>query len=127
MAQRRSLLSRVVRGLLWLSGGWLVLTVGAVLPPLAPLFGFLCGIGLDLTERIVEWAQSRPDVRLVTPADPARRAGVISFASESLAAMAARLTTAQITHTVREGAVRLSPHCYNTEAEIERVLEILDN
>jgi monofunctional biosynthetic peptidoglycan transglycosylase len=31
MAQRRSLLSRVVRGLLWLSGGWLVLTVGAVL------------------------------------------------------------------------------------------------
>ncbi len=81
----------------------------------------------SLGTRIVEWAQSRPDVRLVTPADPARRAGVISFASESLAAMAARLTTAQITHTVREGAVRLSPHCYNTEAEIERVLEILDN
>jgi selenocysteine lyase/cysteine desulfurase len=41
--------------------------------------------------------------------------------------MAARLTTAQITHTVREGAVRLSPHCYNTVAEIERVLEVLDN
>ena len=81
----------------------------------------------SLGTRIVEWAQSRPDVRLVTPADPARRAGVISFASESLAAMAARLTTAQITHTVREGAVRLSPHCYNTVAEIERVLEVLDN
>jgi monofunctional biosynthetic peptidoglycan transglycosylase len=31
MAKRRSPLSRVVRGLLWLIGGWLVLTLGAVL------------------------------------------------------------------------------------------------
>jgi monofunctional glycosyltransferase len=31
MAKRRSLVSRVLRGLLWVIGGWLVLTVGAVL------------------------------------------------------------------------------------------------
>jgi predicted dehydrogenase len=37
------------------------------------------------------------------------------------------LSAAQVAHTVREGAIRLSPHCYNTVAEIERVLEILDN
>jgi selenocysteine lyase/cysteine desulfurase len=81
----------------------------------------------SLGTRIVEWAQSRPDVRLVTPVDPARRAGVISFAADSLAAMATRLTTAQVTHTVREGAIRLSPHCYTTMAEVEHVLKILDN
>ncbi len=94
----------------------------------------LLDIGVDvvadhitsLGSRIVEWAQSRPDVRLVTPADPARRAGVISFASESLGAMASRLKAAHVTHTVREGALRLSPHCYNTGEEIERVLKILD-
>ncbi|MEQ1581970.1 MAG: monofunctional biosynthetic peptidoglycan transglycosylase [Steroidobacteraceae bacterium] len=31
MAKRRGLLSRIFRGVLWLVGGWLVLTVGAVL------------------------------------------------------------------------------------------------
>lgn len=31
MAKRRSLLSRIFRGLLWVIGGWLVLTIGAVL------------------------------------------------------------------------------------------------
>ena len=95
----------------------------------------LLDIGVDavaahsasLGTRIVEWAQSRADVRLVTPADPARRAGVIAFAAESLGTMAARLSAAQVAHTVREGAIRLAPHCYNTVEEIERVLQILDN
>ncbi len=95
----------------------------------------LLDIGVDavsshiatLGGRIVEWAQSRPDVRLVTPAHPDRRAGVISFASNSLNAMASRLSAAHVTHTVREGAIRLSPHCYNTSEEIDQVLEILDN
>jgi len=80
-----------------------------------------------LGSRIVEWAQSRADVRLVTPADSDRRAGVIAFASESLGAMANRLNAAHVTHTVREGAIRLAPHCYNTSEEIEQVLRILDN
>lgn len=80
-----------------------------------------------LGSRIVEWAQSRADVRLVTPADPERRAGVIAFASDSLGAMANGLNAAHVTHTVREGAIRLAPHCYNTSEEIERVLRILDN
>jgi len=95
----------------------------------------LLDIGVDavsahitaLGSRIVDWAQSRSDVHLVTPADPNRRAGVISFASASLGAMASRLSAAHVTHTVREGAIRLSPHCFNTSEEIERVLKILDN
>ena len=95
----------------------------------------LLDIGVDavsahitaLGSQIVEWAQSRSDVRLVTPADPARRAGVIAFASESLEVMHRRLSAAHVAHTVREGAIRLAPHCYNTSDEIARVLKILDN
>ena len=79
-----------------------------------------------LGNRIVAWAQSRSDVRLVTPVDPARRAGVIAFTADNIQAMAARLHAAQVVHTVREGAIRLSPHCYNTSEEIERLLAILD-
>jgi len=79
-----------------------------------------------LTARIVDWAQSRSDVRLVTPADPRRRAGVVSFAPTELDAMAARLTAAHVSHTVREGAIRLSPHVYNTIEEIDAVIGVLE-
>jgi selenocysteine lyase/cysteine desulfurase len=78
-----------------------------------------------LASRVVEWVASRSDVRLVTPADPVRRAGVVSFAPRDLDGMAARLRQAHVSFTVREGAIRLSPHCYNTEEEIGRVLEVL--
>lgn len=78
-----------------------------------------------LVSRVVAWAQSRRDVRLVTPADPARRAGVVAFAPDRLEDMAARLTAAGVTYTVREGAIRLSPHVYNTMDEIDRVLATL--
>jgi selenocysteine lyase/cysteine desulfurase len=85
------------------------------------------GAQLDaLGDRIVEWAQSRPDVRLVTPARASHRAGVVSFAPTALDEMAARLKRAHVTFTVREGAIRLSPHCYNTMDEIERVLALLE-
>jgi selenocysteine lyase/cysteine desulfurase len=79
-----------------------------------------------LGSRIVEWAQARSDVRLVTPADPARRAGVLSFAPDDLDEMAARLRASHVIHTVREGAIRLSPHIYNTREEVDAVLALLD-
>lgn len=79
-----------------------------------------------LGDRVVQWATSRRDVRLVTPAAPARRAGVLSFAPERLDEMATALKNAQVIHVVREGAIRLSPHSYNTIDEIDRVLALLD-
>lgn len=78
-----------------------------------------------LVGMVVDWAQSRSDVRLVTPADPQRRAGVVSFVPRDLAPMVERLTAGKVIHTVREGAIRLSPHVYNTADEIGTVLDIL--
>ena len=78
-----------------------------------------------LGDRIVAWAQARDDVRLVTPADPERRAGIVSVAPHDLAGAAARLREAGIVHSVREGAVRLSPHGYNTAGEVARALDAL--
>jgi len=79
-----------------------------------------------LGDRVVEWTASRPDVQLITPADPTRRAGVLSFAPQHPDGMVAALKRAQVTHVVREGAIRLSPHCYNTIDEMDRVLALLD-
>ncbi|MEQ1693440.1 MAG: aminotransferase class V-fold PLP-dependent enzyme [Gemmatimonas sp.] len=79
-----------------------------------------------LVGEIVQWVEARSDMRLVTPADPRRRAGVVSFAPTDPAATSARLQAAHVVHTVREGAVRLSPHCYNTVEEIRRVIDVLE-
>ena len=103
-------------------------------------FATLCGsvellleLGLEriaghvatLTGRIVDWAASRADVRLLTHPDGARRAGIVCFTVPDAERLAERLRTAGVALAVREGAIRLAPHCYNTGDEIERVLALL--
>jgi len=76
-------------------------------------------------DRIVAWASSRSDVRLVTPPDPSRRAGIVSLVPAAPEAASRRLTEAGVIHSLREGAIRLSPHFYTTFEEIDRALEVL--
>ncbi|HEY0777481.1 MAG TPA: aminotransferase class V-fold PLP-dependent enzyme [Gemmatirosa sp.] len=78
-----------------------------------------------LADRIVACAADRA-VPLVTPRDPARRAGIVSLRLPDSAAASARLRAAGIAHSVREGAVRLSPHGYNSPADVDRALTALD-
>jgi cysteine desulfurase/selenocysteine lyase len=90
-------------------------------------------VGLDevyarverLTGRIVEWALGRSDVRLVTPPERERRAGIVAVAPRDPAAASERLAAAGVIHSLREGAIRLSPHFYNTEEEIDTALGLL--
>ncbi len=79
----------------------------------------------QLAERLVSGVQTRPDLRLVTPDDRARRAGVIAVAPHDPRATSHRLKQAKVIHSLREGAIRLSPHGYNTPDEIDKVLELL--
>lgn len=79
----------------------------------------------ELTDRIVDWAQGRADVRLVTPAEPERRGGIVSVIPQDAVVASERLTRAGVTHSVREGAIRLSPHFYQTVDEIDAALTTL--
>ena len=79
----------------------------------------------SLTQRLVDWVASREDVRLITPADASRRAGIICVAPADTAAAARRLQDAGVAFAVREGVIRLAPHCFNTAEEIERVVSEL--
>lgn len=78
-----------------------------------------------LGDLAVAFADSTPGVTLVTPGDPQRRAAVLSFRTADVAAASDRLRAAGVTHTVREGCVRLSPHFYNTERELESAMRLL--
>lgn len=75
-----------------------------------------------LADRIVAWVESQSEVRLVTPSARARRAGIVSFVPPDAASVSARLTSAKVIHSTREGAIRLSPHFYQTPEEIDRAL-----
>jgi cysteine desulfurase / selenocysteine lyase len=79
----------------------------------------------SLADRIVVWAGARDDVTLVTPAARSRRAGIVSVAPRDPPAASERLTAARVVHSLREGAIRLSPHFYNTAEEVEEALRVL--
>jgi selenocysteine lyase/cysteine desulfurase len=82
---------------------------------------------LGLAEQIVAWAADRGDVKLVTPSHSSRHGAVISVRPRDARAASAKLTAANVTHSLREGAVRLSPHFYNTEEEVARALELMSS
>lgn len=77
-------------------------------------------------DTIVEWADARSDVQLVTPRDRGRRAGIVAVRPPDAPAASARLKAAGVIHSLREGAIRLAPHCFTTDEEIRRALAILD-
>jgi selenocysteine lyase/cysteine desulfurase len=80
-----------------------------------------------LARMMLEWAADRDDVEIVTPSDPAYHAGIVSLRPRAPAKASAALSGANVAHSLREGAIRLSPYFYNTEDEVERVLARLSS
>jgi len=79
-----------------------------------------------LVDRVVRWSADRSDVALVTPREPEKRAGIVALRPRDPDTASRRLYNAGIVHSLREGAIRLSPYCYNTGEEIERTLTVLE-
>jgi len=75
--------------------------------------------------QIVDWARRRGDVRLVTPADPSRRAGVVAIRPDNPVETSARLFANGVPHALREGMIRLAPHFYTSPEEIDRATRAL--
>ena len=80
----------------------------------------------SLADVIVLWAASQRDVELVTHALLRHRAGIVSLRMQNAAAVSSALKGAGVSHSLREGAIRLSPHFYNTREEIRRTLRIIE-
>jgi cysteine desulfurase/selenocysteine lyase len=79
-----------------------------------------------LVQRIADWA-ARTGVEPMTPRDPRHRGGIISLRFNDGAQRSARLTEANVAHSLREGAIRLAPYFYNTADEVDRVLDLLED
>jgi selenocysteine lyase/cysteine desulfurase len=94
--------------------------------------GLLLEVGIEaiqaylraVTRPVLAWAASA-GVRVTSPTG-AHGSAIVCIALPDAAAAHRALKAAGITATVREGAIRLSPHLYNTPAELERVVEVLE-
>jgi cysteine desulfurase/selenocysteine lyase len=62
-------------------------------------------------------------VDVVTPAG--RRAGIVTVRPHDVERASERLRGARVIHSVREGTIRLSPHCYTTSEDIRVALGAL--
>jgi selenocysteine lyase/cysteine desulfurase len=79
---------------------------------------------LRLHEPVLDWAHRR-GARVVSPQGE-HGSGILCLAPEDVGAAFRRLKAARIICSLREGALRLSPHAYNTVEEMERVAAVLD-
>jgi selenocysteine lyase/cysteine desulfurase len=77
-----------------------------------------------LHEPVLAWAE-RSGARVVSPLGE-HGSGILCLASDDVGEAFRRLKAARIICSLREGAIRLSPHAYNTVEEMERVVEVLD-
>lgn len=87
----------------------------------------MAGRILELTDRLAEGFE-RDGWQVVSPrATEAEKSGIVLATREGLDCerLGKRLHDAGISVSVRGGALRVSPHAYNTEQEIDRLLEEL--
>jgi cysteine desulfurase/selenocysteine lyase len=97
---------------------------------MAASLGLLHELGMEavtahVAARVEELAAGaeRAGVEVVTPAG--RRAGIVTIRPRDVQAASARMRDARVIHSVREGTIRLSPHCYTTSDEITLAIDAL--
>jgi selenocysteine lyase/cysteine desulfurase len=81
---------------------------------------------MSLGDRIIEGLQRR-DFKILNSTIPEERSGIISFNGElDLEKFSEYAADNQVSLTMRNGLVRLSPHFYNRESEVDRFFDVLD-
>jgi selenocysteine lyase/cysteine desulfurase len=104
-------------------------------PPIPPVYAAIAGvelmldIGIEramehvgrLNDRLIDEVTAMGGV-VVTPKDPSKRGPMVAVAATDAEALVGRLEADGIVTSSRAGNLRISPHCYNTADDIERIL-----
>jgi cysteine desulfurase / selenocysteine lyase len=83
-------------------------------------------VSRSVQEPIVKWAQET-GMRITSPIENGHRSAILCIAPPKPVEAYHGLKRARVVCSLREGAIRLSPHCYNTMEEMEKVIEVLDD
>ena len=79
-----------------------------------------------LQEPVVKWAKEN-GLRITSPVENGHRSAILCIAPPKPAEAYHGLKRARVVCSLREGSIRLSPHCYNTVQEMEKVIEVLED
>ena len=82
---------------------------------------------LFLTDTLAEGLARRGHT-VTSPREGAERSGILCFRHRDIPSetLIEHLLAAGVVASLRDGSVRLSPHIYNSEEEIERFFELLE-
>jgi cysteine desulfurase / selenocysteine lyase len=83
-------------------------------------------VSRSVQEPIVKWAQES-GMRITSPIENGHRSAILCIAPPKPVEAYHGLKRARVVCSLREGAIRLSPHCYNTMEEMEKVIEVLED
>jgi selenocysteine lyase/cysteine desulfurase len=82
---------------------------------------------LAVQQVLIDWIESRQDVQMVSDLGPGRRSGIIAFSVSDPVKLHERLQSAGITVSLREGAIRVSVHVFNSREDIERLISVAES
>ena len=74
-----------------------------------------------LTTRLIDGLEEC-GAKVVTPRDPARRGALVCFRSTDPGRMVQELAAERIIVSMRDDSVRVSPHLYNVDEDVDRVI-----
>jgi selenocysteine lyase/cysteine desulfurase len=77
---------------------------------------------LDLTDYLME-SITKLGLELQTPQERAYRSGIVNFRVKNPKEVAEKLDKKGIVVSARANGIRVSPHFYNTEDEIDKLIE----
>jgi selenocysteine lyase/cysteine desulfurase len=80
---------------------------------------------LSLTDRLTDGLKHRKNIKLASHLDEGSRSGIINVTCQGHDSVVKRLLEHRIVVSVRGGGLRISPHFYNTESEIDQLLSRL--
>ena len=107
-------------------------------PPIPSVFAAVAGLSLlldvglenswnqtDYVHQVIRQELVRLGASLVTPADSSSHGGMIAFKSVDESKLVSALEQDRIVVSSRDGNLRISPHFYNTEVDVELLMKSL--
>jgi selenocysteine lyase/cysteine desulfurase len=81
---------------------------------------------ISLVDRLVEGLKRNANVKVRSYLEPEFRSGIVNLACQNPESAVKRLQERGVMISVRGGGLRISPHFYNTEGEVDKLLSELN-
>jgi cysteine desulfurase/selenocysteine lyase len=79
---------------------------------------------LSLLDKLILFLQEN-EFKILSSLEPKQRSSILSFACENGKGLFQKLRKEKILVSYREGGIRVSPHFYNNEEDMERLIKVL--